>query len=461
MLILAALLAALFVFRDSIIDFLPIDQSGWVERDGNKYLLDENGAPRTGWFRGEEGCFYFREDGVMHTGWLSTSQSRFYFRQDGIMHTGWLEEGSERYYFSPEGKLYTGWQTMDGVRCYFDKQGRLASGLLEQGGKRYYLDENGVPTEGWQQVDGKKCYVTLEGTIPRGWMDMDGQKLYFNDRGFCHTGWLDDSSGRYYFDAEGVMTTGWAELEGKRYYFSEDGTAYAGWLEEDGKRYYIREDGSAAVGKLEIDGEAYFFSSTGVNFILVNPWHFLPKDYEPELVQACGTWLDPACQEALEKMLADCRAAGYTPEMVSGYRSYESQRANLNRMVQSYIDQGYCYEFAYATATQIVAVPGTSEHHLGLAFDIVDKIYGALDYEQANTPTQKWLMEHCWEYGFILRFPENSTEITGIIWEPWHYRYVGVEIAMEIYELGCIPLETYIDNLTGDGTTCGGRQPEA
>ena len=111
----------------------------------------------------------------------------------------------------------------------------------------------------------------------------------------------------------------------------------------------------------------------------------------------------------------------------------------------------------YAAATKIVAVPGTSEHHLGLAFDIVDSAYPKLNHQQATMPAQKWLMEHCWEYGFILRYPENSTDITGIIWEPWHYRYVGVEMALEIRDLGGIPLEVYIDNLTNDGTTCGGK----
>ena len=94
-------------------------------------------------------------------------------------------------------------------------------------------------------------------------------------------------------------------------------------------------------------------------------------------------------------------------------------------------------------AAKEIAVPGTSEHQLGLAVDLMDEDYPYLNDHQANTGTQKWLMEHCHEYGFILRYPIGSTEITGIIYEPWHYRYVGVEIAQEIMNLG-ITLEEYL-----------------
>ena len=151
-------------------------------------------------------------------------------------------------------------------------------------------------------------------------------------------------------------------------------------------------------------------------------------------------------------MLEDCRAAGCYPRIVSSYRSIADQRVNLQNMINS---MGGDYE----AATKIVAVPGTSEHHLGLAFDIVDANYPKLNHDQAKMPTQKWLMENSWKYGFIMRYPEGTTDITGIIYEPWHYRYVGREMAAELYELG-VCLEVYIDNLTNDGTTCGGKQPE-
>jgi D-alanyl-D-alanine carboxypeptidase len=95
-------------------------------------------------------------------------------------------------------------------------------------------------------------------------------------------------------------------------------------------------------------------------------------------------------------------------------------------------------------AATAVAVPGTSEHELGLAADIYSSENMSLDESQVDTFTQQWLMEHCWEYGFVLRYPKDKNEITGIIFEPWHYRYVGKEHAEIIHKAG-ICLEEYLD----------------
>lgn len=474
LLVLAVLAGTAYYFREPLIDLLPIDQSGWVEENGNRYYLNEKGDPVTGWQQ---------MDGFT-----------CYFSAQGILHTGWLEEDGERYCFDQSGRLLRGWQTIQGKMYCFDEKGRAMHGFLEEDGKRFYLDEKGSPDIGFFS-NGEKTYFLLDsGRIISGWLTLEDRSYYLDENGAVHTGWVEENGKRYYFgEADGSMSTGWvdtpegkyflnsngtvasglvevdgvlrgfapngaplfgwAELDGVRYRFNEDGTLYRGWLEEDGERYYIREDGTPAVGKLVIDGQAFFFSSTGMNFMFVNPWHSLPKDFSVDVVNACGTWLDPACQEALEKMLADCRAAGYKPQMVSGYRSIADQQVSFDRMVASHGGDK-------AAAAQIVAVPGTSEHHLGLAFDIVDSRYPHLNHQQATMETQKWLMEHCWEYGFILRYPENTTDITGIIWEPWHYRYVGTEMALEIRDLGGITLEEYIDALTGDGTTCGGQKEE-
>ena len=91
----------------------------------------------------------------------------------------------------------------------------------------------------------------------------------------------------------------------------------------------------------------------------------------------------------------------------------------------------------------MVAVPGTSEHQLGLAVDLVSSEYTGLDERQEETGSYQWLVKHCAEYGFILRYPNDKTEITGIIYEPWHFRYVGVEAAREIMDQG-ICLEEYL-----------------
>lgn len=104
---------------------------------------------------------------------------------------------------------------------------------------------------------------------------------------------------------------------------------------------------------------------------------------------------------------------------------------------------GYTRDMAESYASMWVAIPGTSEHHTGLAFDIVASDYVVLDSSQATTRVQQWLMENCHNYGFILRYPEDKVNITGINYEPWHYRYVGVEAATYIMEHG-ICLEEYL-----------------
>ena len=101
------------------------------------------------------------------------------------------------------------------------------------------------------------------------------------------------------------------------------------------------------------------------------------------------------------------------------------------------------YQEALAAASRISALPGTSEHETGLAFDIVALSYQNLDRGYADTPEAKWLAENAVDYGFILRYPEGKEEVTGIIWEPWHYRYVGVSIARDVTGAG-ITLEEYL-----------------
>ena len=104
---------------------------------------------------------------------------------------------------------------------------------------------------------------------------------------------------------------------------------------------------------------------------------------------------------------------------------------------------------APATAAKSVALPGTSEHQLGLAVDIISETYTNLDQWQEHTPVQQWLMANCWRYGFILRYPNGTSETTGIIYEPWHYRFVGVETAKAVTESGLV-FEDYLASLAED-----------
>ena len=142
-------------------------------------------------------------------------------------------------------------------------------------------------------------------------------------------------------------------------------------------------------------------------------------------------------------MLDDCRACGLSPLICSSYRTWEKQESLFLDQVDKFRSLGYSQAEAEREAAKYNAMPGKSEHQLGLAVDIVDRSNQNLDESQENTEVQKWLMKNSWKYGFILRYPEGKSDITGIIYEPWHYRYVGKRAAKDIYKRQ-ICLEEYL-----------------
>ena len=178
---------------------------------------------------------------------------------------------------------------------------------------------------------------------------------------------------------------------------------------------------------------------------LVNPWNTIPQDWTVDLVSVGnGHKVDKTCYDDLMAMLDACKAAGFRPVIRSSYRTQATQKQLYENKVNQWKGYGYAEEEARKQAAAIVAPPGTSEHQLGLAVDLVDASYQVLNEKQATMPAQKWLMEHSWEYGFILRYPVNKSDVTGIIYEPWHYRYVGREHAKAIYESG-LCLEEWLE----------------
>lgn len=266
-------------------------------------------------------------------------------------------------------------------------------------------------------------------------------------------GWKEESGQKYYLNQDGSRATGWLELDGQRYYLNGEGILQTGWLEDNGTQYYLKPSGVMARGEQVIDGVKYFFTSSGQQILLVNRWNPVPEGYSPELVEISlqysveGSQVDAVCYDALLEMLKDCNKEAPRVCVVSSFRTNDYQTKSYNRKVNSYISQGYSQEEAEEKAATSIAVPGTSEHQLGLAVDIIDTRLWELDEEQANLPAQKWLMENCWRYGFILRYPEGKIDVTGIIYEPWHYRYVGKEVAQEIHQSG-LTLEEYLQSIT-------------
>lgn len=176
------------------------------------------------------------------------------------------------------------------------------------------------------------------------------------------------------------------------------------------------------------------------NLLLVNEWNPLPKNHEITLTQLQnGQSVDERIYPSLQSMFDNARAAGIQLTISSSYRTSERQQELLDEKIEEYQGQGYSDEEAASRAREWVALPGTSEHELGLAVDIT-----TLDSQiQDASIVWEWLKEHCAEYGFILRYPEDKTVITGIAHEPWHFRYVGRDAAKEIMEKG-ICLEEYL-----------------
>lgn len=174
------------------------------------------------------------------------------------------------------------------------------------------------------------------------------------------------------------------------------------------------------------------------NLIVVNRWNELPEDYEVELTELSnGQMVDSRIYPYLQEMFDAARTEDVYPVVREGYRTAEEQQEILDDKIQSYINQGYSQAKAERTAKEWVALPGTSEHQLGIAVDI-----NADKSKCSNEDVYEWLAENAYKYGFVLRYPPGKQKITGTSYEPWHYRYVGEEAAKEIYERG-ICLEEY------------------
>ena len=380
------------------------------------------------------------------TGWVETEGNTYYYLEDGSLATGWLELDGSRYHFASDGRLEKGFRQIDGVTYYFSTDGIQVSGWLTVDGSKYYLRQGGSLVTGWLSLEGQRYYLTENGAST-GICTVDGSEYVFGKDGKLTSGWADLGGYRVYGDANCHPVTGWQEIDGIRYYFDGSGILQTGWVEIGGFTYCFREDGSPMQGITPI-GQ---FASTGQLVTLVNPWNFVPEDYTVELKQINETYQVAAvAYRDLSEMMTDCENAGHQPVVCSAYRTQAYQEGLYQRKIERLLEDptnSYTEEEAKEVAARSVAIPGTSEHQLGLAVDIIDNRNWNLDESQARMPTQQWLMENSWRYGWILRYPNEKSHITGIIYEPWHYRYVGKEVAAEIHDLG-ICLEEYLQMLT-------------
>lgn len=262
---------------------------------------------------------------------------------------------------------------------------------------------------------------------------IEGQVYFFGEDGVQRTGWQESEEGRRYFSSEGPMLTSWQEMEDGLRLFREDGIMVTGWHQDGEYRYYFHEDGTAAVGPTVIDGQTRYFSPKGIEVVLVNALNPVPGWYQLDAVNVVDYHdVDRLCYDALVQMLSDCTAAGIEYTFNSAYRTITEQTTILEYRTREHM-KTYKLDFEEARdkAYETVAVPGTSEHHLGLAVDLL------------GTEAVAWLTEHCWDYGFIVRYTEEKEPITGIVDEPWHFRYVGTRVSLDIKGTG-LCLEEYL-----------------
>lgn len=185
--------------------------------------------------------------------------------------------------------------------------------------------------------------------------------------------------------------------------------------------------------------------------LLANAENPLPQDWsiQTEEVQN-GYEMDKRAAPAMREMIQAAKEDGVELMLCSAYRSIEKQQQLFDRSQQAYMAQGMSEEEAYAKTATETAIPGTSEHQTGLAADIVTPTYQMLDAGFADTPAGQWLSEHATEYGFVLRYPQDKQEVTGIIYESWHYRFVGKTHAKLMKESG-LCLEEYLQQELPEG----------
>ena len=184
--------------------------------------------------------------------------------------------------------------------------------------------------------------------------------------------------------------------------------------------------------------------SLGGNLFLVNKEYMIGADYVPDdLVMpdvkksSSAVLMLKEAAQALEEMFAAAKEEMITLVAVSGYRSYQTQRAIYNRRRKA---------AGKAHVERFVAVPGASEHQLGLAMDVSRSKTAGLKASFGKTKEGIWLAENCYRFGFILRYRQEWEDVTGYGYEPWHIRYVGKEHALRIRELD-VPLEEYVEAL--------------
>ena len=225
-----------------------------------------------------------------------------------------------------------------------------------------------------------------------------------------------------------------------------------GWyqIRYDGGAFFVKAEYLSSEKPAETEEELtipenYYFASSDDYFFVVNKDNPLPEDYSIETSFVQGSYeMEIVAAYNCRRMIDAAAKDGIDLKVLSAYRTIKYQENLFDRNVKSRMeDDGMSYEEAYADTAVNIAPPGGSEHNAGLAVDIIDRNHWDTYTDFENTPEFAWLSENCTKYGFILRYPKGKEDITGYIYEPWHYRYVGAEYASAVMNSG-LCLEEYI-----------------
>ena len=217
--------------------------------------------------------------------------------------------------------------------------------------------------------------------------------------------------------------------------------------EQDSSNEASSEEVSSKPNPEYVTRGSYTLDASYSNLLLVNAENPLPEDYDytgnlteinQKYINGSLRQIDKNVYPYMQAMIEAAWADGVKLYVWSPYRSYDTQNMLFQKQVQRCINNGTPQSEAEAEAATVVARPGTSEHHTGLAADFN---MASDDFE--NTAMYEWMQKHAAEYGFLMRYPADKTDITGVIYESWHYRFVGINAAKEMNSLGMC-LEEYV-----------------
>ncbi len=432
---------------DLPLSYLDADGSGLVEAADARILLRASARLDR---------YYVSENGELPpAGSYKGADSRlFVFDATGLTVDGFYEDGKQRFLVDAGGKTMQDIRIYKGETCFFMKDGSLYTGFVKKDGIiRYFKD--GVTKEGLVKSNGKVYYSLANGTLFKGWKAEDKYTYYFNEDGAAATGMVRIEDHYYCFDDEGRMVFGFQTVGDEMYYF--DNTSGRMVTDTQIDDYIIGLDGRCSKRPVKLLGSfkstygyiasliiEYPADNDNWELVCLNSKFKVTKDVDQKVrlsnVAGSSELMDSRAAYWYDKMYDAAKKDGILLTPVSGYRSYADQERLFKEFVDEYRAAGKTgYESEKLASTRRMPA-GSSEHNIGICMDIITAS-SSDNFEK--TAAYRWLSANAADYGFILRYPIDKQDVTGVKFEPWHWRYVGVKNARAIKDSGKC-LEEYL-----------------